>query len=77
VIIRYSVPGIVMSPELCVAAKQNQPADGFILAGDVETGMAGVVVSGTEAETGMAQMSEKFREIGSELYVGANGREHD
>jgi hypothetical protein len=25
----------------------------------------------------MAEMSEKFREIGSELYVGAGGREHD
>jgi len=30
-----------------------------------------------EAEAGMAQMSEKFREIGSELYIGAAGREHD
>jgi phosphomethylpyrimidine synthase len=45
------------------AAKQNQPSDGFIA---VE-----------EAEAGMAQMSEKFREVGSELYVGAGGREHD
>jgi hypothetical protein len=26
---------------------------------------------------GKAEMSEKFRKIGSELYVGANGREHD
>jgi len=25
----------------------------------------------------MAEMSDKFREIGSELYVGAGGREHD
>lgn len=30
-----------------------------------------------EAEEGMQQMSEKFREIGSELYIGAGGREHD
>ncbi|MFA6220024.1 MAG: phosphomethylpyrimidine synthase ThiC [Erythrobacter sp.] len=30
-----------------------------------------------EAEAGMAQMSEKFRETGSELYIGAGGREHD
>ena len=30
-----------------------------------------------DAEAGMAEMSEKFREIGSELYVGAGGREHD
>src|SRR5690606_2650257 len=29
------------------------------------------------AEAGMAQMSEKFREIGSELYIGAGDREHD
>jgi phosphomethylpyrimidine synthase len=45
------------------AAKQNQPSDAFIAAED--------------AEAGMAQMSEKFREIGSELYMGARGREHD
>jgi len=25
----------------------------------------------------MAEMSEKFREVGSELYVGSGGREHD
>jgi phosphomethylpyrimidine synthase len=25
----------------------------------------------------MAEMSERFREVGSELYVGAGGREHD
>jgi phosphomethylpyrimidine synthase len=30
-----------------------------------------------DADEGMAEMSEKFREIGSELYVGAGGREHD
>jgi hypothetical protein len=29
-----------------------------------------------ETEKGMAEMSEKFREIGSELYVGADGRAH-
>ncbi len=45
------------------AARQNQPADGFILAED--------------AEAGMEAMSAKFKEIGSELYVGAGGREHD
>jgi phosphomethylpyrimidine synthase len=37
----------------------------------------GPVTSDEEAEVGMAQMSEKYREIGSELYIGANGREHD
>jgi phosphomethylpyrimidine synthase len=30
-----------------------------------------------EAEAGMAEMSERYREGGNELYVGANGREHD
>ena len=45
------------------AAKQNAEADAFIAA--------------EEAEAGMAEMSQKFREVGSELYVGANGREHD
>ena len=30
-----------------------------------------------EAEAGMAEMSERYREAGSELYVGANGRTHD
>ena len=45
------------------AAKQNQPATAFIAAEDVEAGMK--------------QMSEKFRETGGELYMGAGGREHD
>ena len=35
------------------------------------------VLTADEAEAGMAEMSDKFREIGSELYVGAGGREHD
>ena len=39
------------------AAKQNQPADAFIAAGD--------------AEAGMAEMSERFREKGGEVYVAA------
>jgi phosphomethylpyrimidine synthase len=30
-----------------------------------------------EAEAGMAEMSARYREGGNELYVGANGREHD
>jgi phosphomethylpyrimidine synthase len=30
-----------------------------------------------DAEAGMAAMSEKYREGGNELYIGANGREHD
>ncbi len=30
-----------------------------------------------EADKGMAEMSEKFREVGSEIYVGVVGRQHD
>ncbi|WP_374528390.1 phosphomethylpyrimidine synthase ThiC [Novosphingobium sp.] len=45
------------------AAKQNQPVETFVAAED--------------AEKGMAEMSEKFREGGGELYIGAGGREHD
>src|SRR5207302_4882700 len=30
-----------------------------------------------DAEAGMAAMSELYREGGNELYIGANGREHD
>ncbi|WP_375196071.1 phosphomethylpyrimidine synthase ThiC [Sphingobium sp.] len=45
------------------AAKQNQPADAFIAAED--------------AEKGMQEMSEIFRETGGELYMGTGGREHD
>jgi phosphomethylpyrimidine synthase len=35
------------------------------------------VASEAEAEAGMAEMSEKFREVGNQLYVGAGDREHD
>ena len=45
------------------AAKQNQESSGFIAA--------------EEAEAGMEEMSKVFRETGSELYMGAGGREHD
>ncbi len=45
------------------AAKQNQESTAFLAA--------------EEAEAGMVAMSEKFRETGSELYMGAGGREHD
>ena len=34
-------------------------------------------VNEAEAEAGMAAMSEKFREVGNQLYVGAGDREHD
>jgi phosphomethylpyrimidine synthase len=35
------------------------------------------VESSLDAEAGMAAMSELYREGGNELYIGANGREHD
>ena len=45
------------------AAKQNQPSTQFIAA--------------EEAEAGMKEMSEVFKQTGSELYMGAGDREHD
>ena len=39
--------------------------------------LSGVRGVEAEAEAGMAAMSERYREGGSELYIGANGREHD
>jgi phosphomethylpyrimidine synthase len=34
-------------------------------------------VAEAEAETGLAEMSQRYRDGGNELYIGANGREHD
>ena len=34
-------------------------------------------MSDQEIEKGMAAMSTRYRDGGNELYVGANGREHD
>ena len=31
----------------------------------------------SDAEAGMAEMSKRFHETGSELYIGSGGREHD
>ncbi len=45
------------------AAKQNQPVETFVAA--------------EEAEAGMKAMSEKYEEVGRQLYVGAGDREHD
>ena len=69
------------------AAKQNQPADGFIAAnpprhgeGDRSAqpnGGGGAPLDAALAEQGMAEMSRVFRETGSELYMGAGGRGHD
>ncbi|WP_084583523.1 phosphomethylpyrimidine synthase ThiC [Sphingomonas azotifigens] len=49
------------------AAKQNASADTFLAA----------TPATVAAEAGMAEMSKVFRETGSELYMGAGGREHD
>jgi phosphomethylpyrimidine synthase len=35
------------------------------------------LVEDADAEAGMAEMSERYRAGGNELYVGAGGREHD
>ncbi|MEG8018624.1 phosphomethylpyrimidine synthase ThiC [Sphingomonas sp. LR55] len=54
------------------AAKQNAPADTF-LAADVNAGDAerAIFATGSDAEKGMADMSEKFRAKGSEIYLPA------
>jgi phosphomethylpyrimidine synthase len=61
------------------AAKQNQPADAFIAATDVPPRHGEVAsrsddggaapLSAETAEAGMAEMSEKFREKGGEIYL--------
>ena len=55
------------------AAKQNQPADTFIAADAADADRALFANGGTaaDAEAGMAEMSEKFREKGSEVYLPA------
>ena len=53
------------------AAKQNAGVESFVAAHPEP-------VEGREAaEAGMADMSRVFRETGGELYLGADGREHD
>jgi len=53
------------------AAKHNQGAENFLAAEEAEK------LVPSEVEAGMAEMSELFKETGSELYMGAGGREHD
>jgi phosphomethylpyrimidine synthase len=57
------------------AGKQNQGVEGFIATGP--TGAETAAASKAAALKGMEEMSAKFRETGSELYMGAGGREHD
>ncbi|MEH3158901.1 MAG: phosphomethylpyrimidine synthase ThiC [Sphingomonas taxi] len=56
------------------AAKQNQPADTFIAAdaADADRALfASGKASSADAEAGMAEMSERFREKGGEVYLPA------
>ncbi|MBU0557340.1 MAG: phosphomethylpyrimidine synthase ThiC [Alphaproteobacteria bacterium] len=57
------------------AGKQNQGVEGFIATGP--TGAETAAASKAAALKGMEEMSAKFRETGSELYMGAGGRERD
>ena len=62
------------------ARTQSSPA--FAGEGDQPEAGGGAILTATpvseaEAEAGMAEMSKVFRETGSELYMGAGGREHD
>ncbi|MES2986532.1 MAG: phosphomethylpyrimidine synthase ThiC [Pseudomonadota bacterium] len=57
------------------ATKQNQSAEGFIATGP--TGAETAAASKAAALAGMEEMSKRFKETGSELYMGAGGREHD
>jgi phosphomethylpyrimidine synthase len=62
-------------PKFC-SMKISQEVRDF--AAKQEAGLLNTPVpSVEEAEAGMAAMSEKYREGGNELYIGANGREHD
>ncbi len=60
-------------PKFC-SMKITQEVRDFAARQNAEVG---TFVAAEEAEAGMAEMSEKFLETGSELYVGAGGREHD
>ena len=69
-------------------AKQNQSADSFLAAtqsslsrsdgeGDHAQDGGGAAMAEAEAEAGMAEMSKLYHETGRQLYMGADGREHD
>ncbi|MBY0307006.1 MAG: phosphomethylpyrimidine synthase ThiC [Sphingomonas sp.] len=57
------------------AGKQNQGVEGFIATGP--TGAETAAASKAAAIKGMEEMAAKFRETGSEIYMGAGDREHD
>ncbi len=55
------------------ARLQNQPAEGFIAAGEADLSAEAIA----KAEEGMAEMSKVYDETGRELYMGKGDREHD
>ena len=57
------------------ANKQNQGVEGFIATGP--SGAETAAASKVAALKGMEEMSKVFKDSGSELYMGAGGREHD
>ncbi len=57
------------------AGKQNQGVEGFIATGP--TGAETAAASKAAAIKGMEEMSRMFKATGSELYMGAGGRERD
>jgi len=63
------------------AAKQNQPSTGFIAASGATPAQPELVEGHArtveEFEAGMKAMSEKYEEVGRQLYVGAGDRERD
>ncbi|HEY1146149.1 MAG TPA: phosphomethylpyrimidine synthase ThiC, partial [Allosphingosinicella sp.] len=61
-------------PKFC-SMKITQEVRDF--AAKQDAGLLNAPLSNAEAEQGMAEMSKKYRDGGNELYVGANGREHD
>ena len=54
------------------ATKQNQPVDAFLASGG-PTGAETAAASKAAAIKGMAEMSERFRERGGEVYLPAEG----
>lgn len=53
------------------AARQNAPADTFLAADKADAERAAFAGGSAAADAGMAEMSEKFREKGSEVYLPA------
>ena len=71
-----------ISAELREFARLNPPpppqaGEGDSPAASGERAVENGTPSAETAEEGMAAMSELYRAGGNELYIGANGREHD